>query len=99
MSAVGGIEVPRQTSGLAMRTDIDRITYCAMKTGTDNIKETAYTEETVSAENFIDKEAYWAHFTPGCLSAKQIVNIVKNGTKINRYGHNSSRTSGIIWER
>ena len=41
MSTIRGIEVPRKTSRFTMGTDIDGITDCAMKTSTDNIKETA----------------------------------------------------------
>ena len=41
MPAVGGIEVPWKTGRFTMRTDIDRITDCAMKASADNIKETA----------------------------------------------------------
>jgi hypothetical protein len=40
MPAVGRIEVPWKTGRFTMGTDIDRITDCAMKASTDNIKET-----------------------------------------------------------
>ena len=46
MSAIGRIEVPWKSGRFTMGTDIDRITDCAMKTSTDNIKQTAvYIEE------------------------------------------------------
>jgi hypothetical protein len=71
MSAVGGIEVPRETGRFTMGTDIDRITNCAMKASTNNIKKTAkYREKKAGIEKLIIRWTYCAHFTPRCLSAE-----------------------------
>ena len=40
MPAVGRIKVPWKTGRFTMGTDIDRITDCAMKASTNDIKET-----------------------------------------------------------